>query len=572
MTDLFKKLLRWFIRYFISFLVIVAILVVGNVFQRELQEFTSAVVTLTNLNSGKEYLERYVGTKAKEVSDRVKGLEKASSEALKARLDELDGEIQKKTSERRPLAVRTLALFTGSNGFAEDLKRDIEITLLEQERDYLSSLLSFIEDTIWRKSEDEKLERLRQIHVAAYAELQNNKREQARLKEESPIQSRVPWLDEYKRLLDVKNEHKDLLERSQRAWKSYQHQVEILKGKPIPKKLPPFDVQRNQIAVVLQPLNDRISELDKSYAKNYVAKIYEGAINVVPAAIAILLSIMLVPIAIKTVFYFVIAPLASRRPAICLLPEQSGTIEGEFNISDGGVERAKVSAVSLSITIDEAHELLVDPEYLPGAPVRAKKDTKWLLDCSYPLSSLASGMVALTRIRTTAPESVVVSATKDPLSEIGIISVPEGSAVVFQPHCLVATVQSRDRPIRITSHWRLASLHAWLTLQLRYLVFHGPAQLIVKGCRGIRIARAGNGQSINQAATIGFSANLAYSVTRCEPFAAYLMGKQELFDDNFAGGPGFYIYEETPHFGKKTGITGRGIEGFTDSILKIFGI
>ncbi len=111
-----------------------------------------------------------------------------------------------------------------------------------------------------------------------------------------------------------------------------------------------------------------------------------------------------------------------------------------------------------------------------------------------------------------------------------------------------------------------------MELVLRFLIFHGPAKLIVKGCRGIRVEQAGKGRSINQAATIGFSANLAYSNTRCETFASYLMGKQELFNDKFAGENGFYFYEETPHFGKKTGITGRGIEGVTDSILKIFGI
>ena len=83
---------------------------------------------------------------------------------------------------------------------------------------------------------------------------------------------------------------------------------------------------------------------------------------------------------------------------------------------------------------------------------------------------------------------------------------------------------------------------------------------------------AGNGRSINQAATIGFSANLAYATTRCETFGSYLMGKQELFNDRFSGGPGFYVYEETPYFGKRSGITGRGIEGVFDTVLKVFGV
>jgi hypothetical protein len=34
--------------------------------------------------------------------------------------------------------------------------------------------------------------------------------------------------------------------------------------------------------------------------------------------------------------------------------------------------------------------------------------------------------------------------------------------------------------MRIARHWRLRSLSAWLTLQLRCIVFHGPAKLTVK--------------------------------------------------------------------------------------------
>ena len=77
--------------------------------------------------------------------------------------------------------------------------------------------------------------------------------------------------------------------------------------------------------------------------------------------------------------------------------------------------------------------------------------------------------------------------------------------------------------------------------------------------------------SINQSATMGFSANLAYSVTRCEPSGAYLMGKQELFNDRFSG-PGYVVYETLPHAGKKTGIFGRGIEGIFYTLCQVLGI
>ena len=71
---------------------------------------------------------------------------------------------------------------------------------------------------------------------------------------------------------------------------------------------------------------------------------------------------------------------------------------------------------------------------------------------------------------------------------------------------------------------------------------------------------------------IGFSANLDYAPRRSETFGAYMLGVKGLFNDSFAGGAGYYIYEEMPYFGKRSGLTGRGLEGLTDGLMKVFGI
>jgi hypothetical protein len=189
-----------------------------------------------------------------------------------------------------------------------------------------------------------------------------------------------------------------------------------------------------------------------------------------------------------------------------------------------------------------------------------------------PLSSLASGLVALIRIRSREPDFVLASATADPLAEIGLIAIADGSAMVLRPRALRGIVQPLGRPMRITRHWRLGHLSAWLTLQFRYLVFHGPCTLVVQGTRGVRLEPAGAGRGINQAATIGFSAGLLYSVRRSEAFGAYLLGRQELFNDSFDGGPGFYLYEEMPREGHKGSIWGRGLRGLGDAALKVFGL
>ena len=214
--------------------------------------------------------------------------------------------------------------------------------------------------------------------------------------------------------------------------------------------------------------------------------------------------------------------------------------------------------------------MFVSPEYLQSTPWGATKDTRWLLNWSVPFASLLSGMFLLTRVRFAGTDPVVVSSTKDPLGEIGVLDLAEGAAFVCRPRALAGVIQHQSHPIRITRHWRFG-LQAWLTLQLRFLAFHGPGHLILKGCRGIRVERSAAGRVINQSATLGFSADVAYSNTRAETFMSYLTGKEELFNDLFTGEAGVYAYEETPAGGRAAGI-GRPLQGFGDALLKIFGV
>jgi hypothetical protein len=308
----------------------------------------------------------------------------------------------------------------------------------------------------------------------------------------------------------------------------------------------------------------QITELDTTLATSFVSRVATIVDRELPIAVAILIGILLVPLGIKALLYFVVAPWATSRPPTRLLPSAAGRVAAQKIAGD------RVSAVSIPVVLQDNQELLIQPDYLQSTSVQAKKNTKWLLNWSIPLSSLLSGMFLLTRVSPAGVEPVVLSSSKDPLSELGLIDLAEGAAFVVRPRALAGVIQDRARPTRITRHWRLG-LQAWLTLQLRFLAFHGPAQLVVKGCRGICAERAGGGRMINQAATLGFSADISYGNTRCETFISYWRGKEELFNDVFSGESGIYVYEETPSAGRAAGI-GRPIEGFTDALLKAFGV
>ena len=336
----------------------------------------------------------------------------------------------------------------------------------------------------------------------------------------------------------------------------------VMRDSPVPGVI----ANRNRKAQQIKELEDRIQGKREQLAQKPAERLLAAMRANLPAAILILLGILIAPVVIKAFLFFVLAPAASRLSPIRILPNPHAPLLPE----------PRPSAVSVPIDIGADEELLVQANFLQSSSRPARKHTVWLLNWQIPFASVASGMFALTSIRQEAatPTRVVVSAQDDAFGEVGIIEIPEGAAMVIHPRALAGIVKPAGSSVSITRHWRLLSLHAWLTLQFRYLVFHGPCKVILKGCRGVRTEEPQTNQArlINQAATIGFSANLDYRTTRCETFVSYLRGQEDLFNDLFGGGPGRFVYEEVPAGDRRTGLAGRGMEGFLDAVLKAFGI
>ena len=278
----------------------------------------------------------------------------------------------------------------------------------------------------------------------------------------------------------------------------------------------------------------------------------------------ILLGVLMVPVLIKLFLYYLVAPLAQKCKEVSF--EVGSRKDKEIDFHDSGV--------SLDIQLSSKEELLVKPGYLQATPQACKKSTKLLLNNKLPFTSFLSKMCLLTRLSSDKTSKIVVSAQDDPISEVRVVDLPAGSAMVIQPRSLVGAVQKKGEGIKVTRHWRIFSLHSWLTLQLRYLIFHGECKLILKGGRGVKIEKAeiDNSVLVNQTATIGFSTNLKYKSSRCETFIPYLRGKEALFNDSLRGDAGIYVYEQVPVERLKGGITGRGVEGMCDVVLKLFGI
>jgi hypothetical protein len=286
-------------------------------------------------------------------------------------------------------------------------------------------------------------------------------------------------------------------------------------------------------------------------------------------ALVVLLGAIFSRLAVKLLLYYMIAPFASRRPPVRLL----GAFDARaFARAVSAAAPGRISSESLTLHLGAGEELLVRPDYLQSSSERSGKRTALLLNPALPITCLLSGMYLLTRVRAPEGDELVLSPAQDAFDELCMIELPAGAAFVCQPRALAGVVQPLGERVRVTRHWRIASLHAWLTSQLRFLVFHGPCRLILKGRRGVRMEAAGGGRLIDQAATLGFDAGVPWSNARCETFVPYWLGRDRLFNDRFGGIDGSYVYEERPLDQRGNALVGRGLEGLSEAVLKLFGI
>lgn len=567
MRDLINALFRWLARNVVTLIVVVAILIGGGFVKQQWEKFDLTNESkLGQLIKFREAIEKMRKEAEISVAANVPS-QKATMTQIDGALRRIKNQLDKAKINRKELwdANPLERMLPISPVFLELVKMDIRIKLLEHADSYTNALY---ERALVISNARILLEKLRQDMNLLAADVQNNKHKQWVLSKAHPIAWHIPGTSAYKQMKRLEDEQVQLQKRLKVATRKYDDQNRDVSKKPPP--LRPFVNAKGQVDGERQ-LAEEIKKVEQQLNDNLFQRADKPVTQVLPKALWIVFAIIVTPIAIKLFMFYVIAPLAARRPGIRLLPGSSGLIRFGANDEVKRTGSLRASTVSTPIILDDTLELLVHPEFLQSVSLAAKKETKWLLDWTMPLTSLASGMYGLTRVYPDGSEPVVISSSQDPLIEISEIDLPAGSAVVLQPRCLVGIVQRPGDPVRIKGYWRFG-LSNWLTMQLRYVVFHGPARLIVKGCRGIRIELVNTGRAINQAAMLGFSANLQYAVTRCETFGSYLMGKQELFNDRFAGQPGCCIYEETPHPNAKAGVTGRGIEGILDSFLKVFGI
>ena len=236
--------------------------------------------------------------------------------------------------------------------------------------------------------------------------------------------------------------------------------------------------------------------------------------------LAAALGILLLPLALRSFWYFGLMGLAERGRSIQLVPPDAD-----------GAATADPPEPRLTLTVQPGDVLRVRSGFVTrreGTPDTELVFGGW----SHPFSSLASGLVTLDRFRPTDTPWHVTLGDDEPDTQLLVLRLDQHPGFVVHPAHVVAIL---GQP-RVLRRWRLGHLHAWMTFQFRYLLFEGSGAVVLAGLGHLEGESVqGNAAGVASARVLGFDGRLAYRTARTRPFFPYLVGNRPLTEDLFDG-------------------------------------
>lgn len=570
MTTLLRLLLSWSVRRLLMFVLIVIAMVAFVKVKEAYDRLPAAHAEISSLQAQQHLLQASVREQRAQAQASIAQIGALEAPLLRQRLANVRLQLADPGQRRLTAPGFALAAVRGdADALARDLAASFRLQLLQREEALIRARLGMIANgnrvaglSGRIRQLDARISEL-EMHIAA-------------IERRHPVLSRIqriPLIGNLRGpLRELRTARREL--EAARQQRAQLHQARQAVQASLGRADAAYRATAAAIREAAAPddlLERTIRGKQEDLSRHWANRAWDAVRPVLGWALLVTLLVIAGPPAIKAFWFFVVAPATARLDPVRIRPELKGDIAWAGERTAGAAERPG-SAVSHSLLVRPGEELLVRPDYLQSSMNDARIDSQLLLSWEIPLGSLAAGLIGLTRIRVDREATATLSATQDMLDEVGIIDIPDGSALVFQPRNLVGVLQRADRPMRIDRVWMLGHLSSWLTLRLRHLVFRGPCALVVKGARGIALEPAASGRRIAGAATMGWSTGLAWSVRRSETFLAYLTGGQSLFNDSFEGAPGKVVYEEMPRAGGRGGLFGRGLEGIGDAMLKIVGL
>ena len=296
--------------------------------------------------------------------------------------------------------------------------------------------------------------------------------------------------------------------------------------------------ERDGLEIALGKVDTQLRTIESKRSKvaHYLERVWNYRVGRTTVKNWVLIALALYflgPTAGKVALFFVLAPLITRgRPV--RLAETMGEMPG-----------VGLSSVSAEVTLLPGERLWVREKFLQASDEGLKRKTRFLPDWHLPFTWFASGLTELVEMRNrhlTREYVCTLSNQSNPHSELAVVILRPEVKMVIRPSFIAGAILADGQRLMVKRRWQLFRWQAWVTLQFRFLEFHGPCRLIIAGSRGVRaewlVDRAANpnpARRANQDATIGFTPNLNYQPARAETFWSYYRGMNPLFDDLFSG-------------------------------------
>jgi hypothetical protein len=238
--------------------------------------------------------------------------------------------------------------------------------------------------------------------------------------------------------------------------------------------------------------------------------------------LGIVLLILLTPVILRTVAYFVLMPLVSRAQKPLQLAAEPEHAAATLHASPA--ER------TLPIRLSAGEVLSARSEDV--RPVQGKVRSQLLYNWKAPFISYATGLHSLSRVTGDADGTeATLAASDDPNSYLMRIDFTDHPGIVMRPKHVVGVMGVPELETRW--RWGIQSLATW---QVRYIMFAGTGSLIVQGSGSVEATSPGHrATKMDQHLMMGFDSRLTARINRTEVFWPYLRGKAPLVDDEFTG-------------------------------------
>lgn len=443
------------------FALIVLVLTAAPWVQREWGHIQRIVGELPALREAVQGVSEGQAALADDIARRVGQLSGASVGTLDAEIRRLDAEIAALRRDGASEGIVSAAV-EGRDVLAARLQqeamRELRIETRRQAREHLATLRAYAVVMLDRRAAYARLEQLRLAHVNAYQAYLRAHRETAQYREGAGWLARIPGAPHYQRLKQLEDASRRLVDANNKAHRDFVAQQTLVQRLPAPGSAAAFRIDAQRLEDVTATLRTQLAQAEHLARHNRLWQAYQAVLPVLPAAVGVLAGWWLVPAALRTLFYFVLAPLAARRPPIVI----DGRVRHAptSRPSQPDTDHALISTVSRRVTLAPGDEMLIRPAYCQSIPVGVGASTKLLFDWRHPLTSVAAHLWMLTRLRTSQDAQIVVSSTSDPLDDVALVEIAAGEALVLQPRALVGVICKAGVPPTIRSHWRIGTLHA----------------------------------------------------------------------------------------------------------------